>query len=131
MTKTFRFIGMALMTVLIGVSLAACSDDDDDIGDISNIYGTWEITHSKGWDSASDGSDKDTWDEDESDTRYVFEEDGDAKEYRYSAYTQSWRSNLSYNFTIKGNKLYFEEGNSTFTYTIKSGVMDISCAIIE
>jgi len=30
MTKTFRFIGMALMAVLIGASLAACSSDDDD-----------------------------------------------------------------------------------------------------
>jgi len=30
MTKTFRFIGMVLMAVLVSVSFAACSDDDDD-----------------------------------------------------------------------------------------------------
>jgi len=32
MTKTFRFIGMVLMAVLVSVSFAACSDDDDDNG---------------------------------------------------------------------------------------------------
>jgi len=37
MTKTFRFIGMALMAVLVGASLAACSSDDDSSGSGTNV----------------------------------------------------------------------------------------------
>jgi len=40
MTKTFRFIGMVLMAVLVSVSFAACSDDDDDSA-TSAIIGKW------------------------------------------------------------------------------------------
>jgi len=41
MTKTFRFIGMVLMAVLVSVSFAACSDEDDNSGAIDNYVGTW------------------------------------------------------------------------------------------
>jgi len=39
MTKTFRFLGMVLMAVLIGAGLTACSDDDD--VSASDIVGKW------------------------------------------------------------------------------------------
>lgn len=45
--KTFRFIGMALLALVLCVNLTACSDDDDD-NDTSTLNGTsWEITNSE------------------------------------------------------------------------------------
>jgi len=38
MTKTFRFIGMVLMAVLVSVSFAACSSDDEEDDDFSSKY---------------------------------------------------------------------------------------------
>ncbi|MDE5826248.1 MAG: hypothetical protein K2J27_09425 [Duncaniella sp.] len=39
MKKTFRFFGMVLCIVLIAVSFASCSDDDDKA---PSIVGTWQ-----------------------------------------------------------------------------------------
>ena len=40
--KTLRFIGVALLTVLMSVSFSACGGDDDDNGNTGNpIVGTW------------------------------------------------------------------------------------------
>lgn len=117
----FRFIGIALLSMIISYSFTACSSDDDEIGNVANIYGTWEFTHSKGWDSLEDGSDKETWDEDEDEnyrSRYVFDEDGDCQEYNNSPIT-GWRKNILYDYSIEGNKLYMEESGGTFVYTIK------------
>ena len=35
--KTLRFIGMAIIAIIMSVNFAACSDDDDD----NPIVGTW------------------------------------------------------------------------------------------
>jgi uncharacterized lipoprotein YehR (DUF1307 family) len=37
--KTLRFIGMALVAIIISVNFAACSDDDED--DNNPLIGTW------------------------------------------------------------------------------------------
>ena len=36
--KTLRFIGMALVAIMMSVNFAACSDDDDD----NSIVGVWQ-----------------------------------------------------------------------------------------
>lgn len=47
MRKTFRFIGMVLLTVLMCVGFTACSsDDDDDANGSSSIVGTWKYIDS-------------------------------------------------------------------------------------
>ena len=53
--KKLHFSLMAILFALFSmVSFTACSSDDDDdtsvSGDIkTNIVGTWELTHIKGW----------------------------------------------------------------------------------
>ena len=58
--KTLRFIGMAIVAIIMSVNFVACSDDDDDI-DVSQLEGTWGLVHDTGWEE-SDG-DKDSWDD--------------------------------------------------------------------
>lgn len=58
--KTLRFIGMAIVAIIMSVNFVACSDDDDDI-DVSQLEGTWGLVRNAGWDE-SDG-DKDSWDD--------------------------------------------------------------------
>ena len=40
--KTLRFIGMAIVAIIMSVNFVACSDDDDDI-DVSQLEGTWGL----------------------------------------------------------------------------------------
>ena len=47
--KTLRFIGVALLTVLLSVSFSACgSDDDGPQTSSSPLIGTWEKTNGNG-----------------------------------------------------------------------------------
>lgn len=42
--KTLRFIGMALVAIIMSVNFVACGDDDDDkSGDAANFIGKWKI----------------------------------------------------------------------------------------
>ena len=58
--KTLRFIGMAIVAIIMSVNFVACSDDDDDI-DVSQLEGTWGLVHDTGWEE-SDG-DQDSLDD--------------------------------------------------------------------
>lgn len=40
--KTLRFIGMAIIAVIVSIQFAACSDDSESIEDA--IVGTWKVT---------------------------------------------------------------------------------------
>ena len=44
--KTLRFIGIAIVAVIISVSFAACSDDDEDDKQSNTVIGTWQVTSS-------------------------------------------------------------------------------------
>lgn len=46
--KTLRFIGMALLAVVLSVNFTACSDDDEE-SITGDFEGTWGLTHSKGF----------------------------------------------------------------------------------
>lgn len=43
--KTLRFIGMAIIAVIMSVNFAACSSDDENKSD-SPLVGTWMMTKS-------------------------------------------------------------------------------------
>ena len=43
--KTLRFIGMAIVAVIMCVNFAACSDDDEEEAN-ATIEGTWKYTSS-------------------------------------------------------------------------------------
>ena len=51
--KTLRFIGMALVAIIMSVNFVACSDDDEDI-DVSQLEGTWGLVRSAGWELCSE-----------------------------------------------------------------------------
>ena len=45
--KTFRFIGMALLAIVMCVNFASCSDDDEEEqGETYSIEGTWLLQSS-------------------------------------------------------------------------------------
>lgn len=50
--KTLRFIGMALVAVIMSVSFAACSDDDEDpsTNDLASyVKGEWKVVDAERW----------------------------------------------------------------------------------
>ena len=59
--KTFRFIGMALLAIVMCVNFASCSDDEEEQGETYSIEGTWLLQSSKGY--IENSNDKNTWDE--------------------------------------------------------------------
>lgn len=88
--KTLRFVGVALLTVLMSVGFSACGGDDDDVDNgggssSASIEGTW---HPKSqiwydWDSeknAPNYSDSYTNNNDET---WIFTKDGDNFKWRY------------------------------------------------
>jgi len=135
MTKTIRFIGMVLMAVLVSVGFAACSDDDDDIGNVSNIYGTWEATHNEGWQKAN-GKLDDEWDLDASELkeegeaeRYTFTEDGKVTMYYWSG--SRWYLDETCDYTISGNKLRIEDYDSEGDLVITIKTLSESALVLE
>ena len=42
--KTLRFIGMAIIAIIMSVNFTACSDDDEDEKQSNTIIGTWKVT---------------------------------------------------------------------------------------
>jgi len=125
--KTLRFFGMVLLTVLMSAGFTACGDDDDDIGNVSNIYGTWETTHSEGWEKTN-GKLDDEWDWDASESsntdylgRFVFTEDGEAIHYEWTG--SRWYLCCTHDYTISGNKLRikdFDGDDEDLVMTIKT-----------
>jgi len=59
MKKTFRFIGMVLMVVLLSVNLMGCSDDDEEVEDdmTALLVGKWKssISRKDFWNFKKDG----------------------------------------------------------------------------
>lgn len=39
--KTFRFLGMAIIAILMSVNFTACSDDDDEDSTLDLLQGVW------------------------------------------------------------------------------------------
>ena len=59
--KTLRFIGMAVVAIIMSLNFAACGDDDDEGVDISQLGGTWGLVHSEGWQFCSDEESREEW----------------------------------------------------------------------
>ena len=49
--RTLRFIGMAIVAVIMSVNFAACSDDDEEgsTPTTENIVGQWVLTYEEGY----------------------------------------------------------------------------------
>ena len=46
--KSLRFIGMAIVAIIMSVNFVACSDDDDEITS-DNLVGRWVMIHQQGY----------------------------------------------------------------------------------
>ena len=51
--KTLRFIGMAIVAIIMSVNFVACSDDDDEITS-DNLVGRWVMIHQQGYEKYDD-----------------------------------------------------------------------------
>ena len=52
--KTFRFIGMALLAVVMCVNFTSCSNDDEEQGETYSVEGTWLMQSLKGYIETAD-----------------------------------------------------------------------------
>lgn len=89
--KTFRFIGMALLAIVMCVNFASCSDDDEEEqGETYSIEGTWLLQSSKGY--IENSNDKNTWDEsypDLQETKLEITKNSNGK-YTFKEYYLRW-----------------------------------------
>lgn len=127
--KTVKHLTVAL-AVLLCFGVSSCSNDDDNVN-TSDLFGTWELVHEKGWEKEN-GKITDTWDDD-ADAKYFeagrveFLEDYTSRSYSYSSSRGQWVLDDEINtFSVKGNKLYMygeyygEAGESGTIKTLNS-----------
>ena len=78
--KTLRFIGMAIVAIIMSVNFAACSDDDEDDNRplVEKLIGHWVLTYEEGFEKDFEHPEKD---ECEYFGNFTFREDGTYSEY--------------------------------------------------
>ena len=118
MKKLFLIVA----AMFAAVSFSACSDDDDKDKDAS-IVGTWQITHSEGWVTYSDGTrDEISEDYPAVDDAYYwtlnFQENGTMIRTSYSDNGAGHSSN--YTYTITGKTLITTDSEGSIKYEIQS-----------
>lgn len=129
--KTLRFIGMAIMMVLVAGCFTACSSDDEESeGSPKNIlYGRWLLTEKYN----SDGSPKSYLAATDGEG-YDFGKDGTYR-YFYGGYRLSgswldiWENRHYYEigtYTVKGNTIYIkvEDEEDSYEYQLDIYSMD-------
>lgn len=109
----------AALTILLCLGVFSCSEDDENYS-ISELYGIWELTHSKGWE-IYDGV-KESWDGEVEDydefRRIEFLEDNTYNSYEYSPSKGRWvlETDGSGTYEVKGNKIYFIEDYDGYSF---------------
>ena len=117
--KTFRYIGMALMAILLSVSLVACGDDEEEELDGSTFptekIGLWEMTWEAGY-YIEDGESV-SFDHPTAGTLIYFENDGTGYTYNEG----DSESEVGYfDWGIKGDKLIIKYADIIETVRIIS-----------
>ena len=122
--KTLRFIGMALLAIVLCVNFAACSDDDDEPQTPSNLIGTvWVGTNpNTGFEvevsikndtkcivSVYRPNSTDLYDQEE--CAYLYSETTGAFSCEYDGYTITGK--------IEGNRMELTDKYGTYTLTKK------------
>lgn len=103
--KTLRFIGLAIIAIVMSVNFSACGDDDDEgIESPDYLIGVWQGTVASGWET-DDGEKFNYSGEDLSDARVTFKEDGTwVEEYRNNN-DSPWYEDESGTWKLEGQKL--------------------------
>lgn len=105
--------------MLMPISFTSCSDDDDEIGSVSELVGTWEIV-SRTYQWKEDGKVVDEETDNENDRRITFNEDGT---YQVSEYYNKWYWDEAGTWSYENGKLTIRstyEGESwSETATVK------------
>jgi hypothetical protein len=119
--KTFRAIGVALISVLLSVSFSACGDDDEPSSGGNPLVGTWveKVTDDSLRDYITFKADgtgfAGDWDKGD---RY---EDVESFRYKYTntTVTLDWGdgSPKKYQYSISGKDLSLSRGGETTIYT--------------
>ena len=121
--KTLRFIGMAIVAIIMSVNFVACSDDDDD----NPIVGTWRSEvdnygYSDSYTFNADGSGiwqefKDNKQTDSESFKYSVES-GDGVTVDGDKITFTWTDEVyTSTFSISGNRLTIKDNEDSETYT--------------
>jgi len=100
--KTLRLFGYLVMVTVLSVGFVSCSDDDDDADYSTSIVGSWQLSHSKGWEIYN--GDRETWDDAEDDEFWVFNSDGTG--YGYEVGYE--KDKYYFDWSIKGDVMTFQ-----------------------
>lgn len=108
--KSLKLIGLAIVTIVMSVNFAACSDDDDDV-DVSELLGVWEAIHIEGYETYQGETerwntdiDAATYDDGEY-PRVEFLNNGVVKTYYYS---NGWTDDEEGKYQVNGNKIHIQ-----------------------
>ena len=100
--KTLRLLSY-FMVIALCVGFVSCSDDDDEKNYSTLIVGTWQLTHTKGWEMYQ--GEKDTWDKDDNSEFFVIKADGSG--YTYDLGYENERE--PFTWYINGNTVTIED----------------------
>ena len=134
--KTLRFIGMAVIAIMLSVNFVACSDDDEDL-DVAQLEGTWGLTNDEGYEIYE--GERDSWNDkyDPSNPTADCEKmviakiaDNTYSVTHYDYYNNQWNLSETEKFTLDGNNLIPVDGDTEFS-SVKLLVANSSQLVIE
>ena len=109
--KTFRFIGMALVAVLMCVNFISCSSSDneeDEPASTNMLIGTWNKVSEFKRTEYADGSYKENESNSDNHFRLVFKSNNKGESYEYE--NGKWIKENDFTWELNGSKLYMDEG---------------------
>ncbi len=128
--KIFKF-GSLIALLITGLSFTACSDDDDnESGSTSKLVGLWESEKIIEW-YKEDGVivEGSLDEEDDTDLRYEFGEDGVLT--MYERYNGTWHEDGVGRYKYSGGKIYMSEDGEEWDGGVSVKRLDDNVLILE
>ncbi len=106
--KAVKFIGMIVLSLLMGLNFASCNNEDD--VDASKLEGEWFLKNDVGYELDKTTGEKDEWNEGEGEyPEKIIIKNVNGNTYTgesFTKYNDVWESDGgSFSFTLEGNKL--------------------------
>lgn len=121
---------MLLGILMLCISLAACSDDDDNSSP-QDLIGTWELTSTEEWYMDETGRREDLVDDGFDQTYLVFNEDGcTGVQWQHEIYNgrEKWYDDY-FSWEVKNGKLYTrydeDDGDYGLSFSVSSSTLTI------